>query len=95
MPGKDGTGPLGAGSMTGRKMGFCASNAAAGFTDRFNGLGRGMGFGRNAGRCRGFGWSGFVNNFDVKEDQKSAGRVLTLEAEIETLKNRLEELEKR
>ena len=28
MPGKDGTGPLGQGSMTGKQMGICATNVA-------------------------------------------------------------------
>ena len=46
MPGGDGTGPMGMGSMTGRGMGYCAGSPAAGFA------GRGGGFGRGGGR----GW---------------------------------------
>lgn len=41
MPGGDRTGPMGAGSMTGRGMGVCAGNARPGF-----GRGRGFGLGR-------------------------------------------------
>ncbi|MFA7128300.1 MAG: DUF5320 domain-containing protein [Sphaerochaeta sp.] len=43
MPGRNGTGPLGQGPMTGRRMGFCAGN-----TQPFigNGWNRGCIFGR-------------------------------------------------
>ena len=54
MPGKDGTGPMGAGAMTGRGRGGCASASANGQT-----LGAGAGCQRRAGRGgmhgRGFG----------------------------------------
>ncbi len=39
MPMRDGTGPLGLGTMTGRRLGFCNSNASSV-------QGRGFGFGR-------------------------------------------------
>ena len=41
MPGGDGTGPMGAGPMTGRAAGYCAGYATPGFA---NGGGRGQGF---------------------------------------------------
>jgi len=51
MPGGDGTGPMGAGPMTGRGAGYCAGFAVPGFVN----LGFGGGFfGR--GRCGGRGW---------------------------------------
>ena len=56
MPGGDGTGPVGQGSMTGRGAGFCNGNFAPGYA---NPIPRGgMGFGRGMGRGRGmgFGW---------------------------------------
>ena len=52
MPHGDGTGPMGAGSMTGRALGYCAGYAQPGFANvgpGFVGVGRGAGFGR-AGR---------------------------------------------
>jgi len=70
MPGFDQTGPMGAGSMTGRARGFC-NPANAGYNPRFtegfsysrgSGLRRGFrgGFGPDRGRGRGFdrgyGW---------------------------------------
>lgn len=74
MPGFNGTGPNGAGPMTGRGMGSCAGNNvdARGF-----GAGRGMGrgLGRGAGR-RGCGYAsagfrfGGWPAYEPTEDQK-------------------------
>ncbi|MBN2418376.1 MAG: DUF5320 domain-containing protein [Deltaproteobacteria bacterium] len=68
MPGFDGTGPAGMGSMTGRGMGYCnpsRSNNISGFAGNpayqmpvyGSGLGRGSGFGRGTrrGLFSGFG----------------------------------------
>lgn len=52
MPRGDGTGPMGTGSMTGRRAGYCAGNTAPGFA----GAGYGVGLG---GRCRGFAGGGY------------------------------------
>lgn len=52
MPGGDGTGPGGMGSMTGRALGYCAGYSSPGFT---KGAGMGMGWGRGWGRGRGGG----------------------------------------
>ncbi len=55
MPGGDGTGPAGAGPMTGRAAGYCAGNNIPGYADpygrRYPGAGRafGGGFGRGRG----------------------------------------------
>ena len=50
MPGRDGTGPMGAGAMTGRGLGPCGGGYAFG-------RGFGGGFGRGLGRGgMGFGW---------------------------------------
>jgi len=57
MPGGDGTGPLGMGSMTGRAAGFCAGYGMPGYINSIPG--RGMGFGRGRGfegRGGGRGW---------------------------------------
>ena len=59
MPAGDRTGPMGAGPMTGRGMGYCSGYAQPGFfmnpmPGRGRGMGRGMGWGR--GRGFGIGW---------------------------------------
>ena len=46
MPNKDGTGPEGKGSQTGRKKGNCQDSVKRG-----QGRGNGNGQGRGAGRC--------------------------------------------
>ena len=50
MPRRDGTGPMGAGSMTGRGLGFCTGANAVKY-----GAGPGMGLGLGLARRRGFG----------------------------------------
>jgi len=49
MPGRDQTGPSGAGPMTGRATGLCNTNAP----DEMGGHGRGMGRGARCGMGRG------------------------------------------
>lgn len=59
MPGGDGTGPMGMGSMTGRAAGFCAGYGVPGFANPVGGRGRefwGRGRGGGWGRGRGFGF---------------------------------------
>jgi len=63
MPGGDGTGPLGLGPGTGRRMGYCFGynvpgfmNPGFGFGRGFWGRGFGRGFGRGMGFGRGFAW---------------------------------------
>ncbi len=51
MPFGDGTGPAGAGPMTGRGAGFCAGYAAPGYMNGTPGYGSGFGFARG-GRGR-------------------------------------------
>ncbi len=52
MPRRDGTGPMGQGSMTGRGAGLCAGDVAQGAPGQGRGRGFGFGFGRGFGR----GW---------------------------------------
>jgi len=54
MPRGDGTGPVGAGPMTGRAAGFCAGYGVPGYTNSVSGRGRGF---SGAGRGRGGGWA--------------------------------------
>lgn len=44
MPGRDGTGPMGLGSRTGRGAGYCAGYGVSGYAN--SGFGRGRGGGR-------------------------------------------------
>ncbi|HKL67859.1 MAG TPA: DUF5320 domain-containing protein [Bacteroidales bacterium] len=56
MPGGDKTGPIGAGPMTGRRLGFCVGNTEPGaFYGRGYGMGRGPGMGFRHGMRGGFG----------------------------------------
>jgi len=55
MPGFDGTGPMGAGPMTGGTRGFCNPAGAAYGPWCGRGFGYGRGYGRGMGRGRGYG----------------------------------------
>ncbi len=103
MPGRNRTGPLGQGVMSGRGLGDCGGTAAydeapafgrgrgmgGGGGGRGRGRGRGMGMGMGMGRGlgRGVGAQGVV---DAPVGRNQA----ELEREIEDLKNRLEAVEK-
>ena len=56
MPRGDGTGPTGAGPMTGRALGLCAGYAVPGYMNPAPGRGMGRGWGRGMGRGMGRGW---------------------------------------
>ncbi|MBN1931370.1 MAG: DUF5320 domain-containing protein [Desulfobacterales bacterium] len=59
MPGGDGTGPAGMGSMTGRGAGYCAGHSTPGFANpAFGRAYGGFGFGRGFGRGFGYGFRG-------------------------------------
>jgi len=82
MPGKDGTGPMGRGAMTGRGLGYCTGIGSGRYGAGIRrGFGRGLGYGLGLGCRRGCG--GFY----------PAG--LTEAEEIELLKEEKEILEKR
>lgn len=56
MPLGDGTGPMGAGPMTGRAAGYCAGYSVPGYMNPITrGWGAGYGWGRGRGWGRGFG----------------------------------------
>lgn len=92
MPRGDGTGPNGAGAMTGRGMGYCAGFNAPGFAN----AGAGRGFRRGFGRGRGFGRQSFVPTQSVQptviteQEQKQF-----LEEDLKGLKQEMEEIQKR
>jgi len=93
MPGFNGTGPGGQGSMTGRRMGACASNDYPENGMRFN-AGRGFGRGHQGGFAgrRGMGMGqGFRNrNF---ENISEVSEKTIIENEINSLKDQLSFLE--
>ena len=106
MPGGDGTGPLGKGSMTGRALGHCVGYSKPGFQGRIRFE---RGFGRRIwGRGRGF-WNNpypkaSYNQYDQpkqidnmylsKNEEKEVllDTIDGLEQRIEYLKKRMQEL---
>jgi len=91
MPLKDGTGPRGLGPRSGRGRGNCNTNTENNPDLKNNefGLGRGMGQGQGRGLGRGQG-RGFGRQVPNSNDEEKD----TLKREIESLKKRIEELEK-
>ena len=89
MPRRDGTGPMGRGSMTGRGFGVCTGAKASGF-GRGMGMGLGLGF---RGCRRGFGFSGVtVNNVASTSDKEClAEQKDLLEKRLELINKQLEE----
>lgn len=109
MPGFDGSGPMGAGPMTGGGRGYC-NPAAVGY-GRPYGYGRGMAYGRGFGRGygrgyglgrgfgRGYGW-GYVP-YPPVYGQGSADELTALKQQSEDIRgtldainNRINELQK-
>ncbi|MBL7139240.1 MAG: DUF5320 domain-containing protein [Bacteroidales bacterium] len=97
MPGHDKTGPLGAGPLTGRRMGLCADNETSDagnaywipsrFRGRlFQGGGRGYGLGRRPGFGRGVGFQRGIAD-QLSSDDRS------IKEEIDLIKNQLKALE--
>jgi hypothetical protein len=87
MPRGDKTGPMSAGSMTGRGFGLCAgANAVKDGTNLGMGLGRGLGCRRGSGR--GFGRSVAVHQTSDKTQKE------LLQEQKNLLQNRLEIIDK-
>ena len=95
MPGLNRTGPNGQGSMTGRRMGRCASNDYSENDARFN-AGRGFGGGFQKGFARnqgmGFGFRHGFRNQNFENIPEVSDKTI-IENEINTLKNQLSLLE--
>ncbi|MGI6337219.1 MAG: DUF5320 domain-containing protein [Eubacteriales bacterium] len=87
MPRRDGTGPMGAGSMTGRGLGSCTGVNAVKYGACL-GLGLGLGLACRRGFGRGFG-RGFAVNQDSSKTQKEL-----LQEQKDVLKSRLDVIEK-
>jgi len=91
MPGGDGTGPMGIGSMTGRAAGFCAGYGMPGYANPAGGRGRGFaGRGRGGGWGRGRGFGFGMGRFGRAPMTPAYGPMApvapTREQELETLK---------
>lgn len=81
MPRGDGTGPLGQGPMTGRRLGTCAGYDRPGF-------GRWFGFGSGRGRGYGRGFFNYQGGFPEDYPENLAGAdTSVLEGEVKRLKS--------
>lgn len=92
MPRRDGTGPMGAGSMTGRGLGLCTDVNAVKY-----GVGLGMGLGLGLACRRGFGRGfgrGFAFNQTSSKTQKEFlnEQKTMLQDRLEVIENQLENL---
>ncbi|MGI6072960.1 MAG: DUF5320 domain-containing protein [Lachnospiraceae bacterium] len=98
MPRRDGTGPAGAGAMTGRGLGICAGNNAINLgtgVDAERGAGRGLacrrGLGRRSGR--GFGRGPGVNRTSQGTQKEFLNKQkIILQKRLETIDRQLKSL---
>ena len=88
MPGRNGTGPMGTGAMTGRGLGSCAG---MGISGKSTGLRRGMacrrGFGRGFRRFSAIGNPAVDDRRDILQVQKNAliNRLAAIDKQLESL----------
>ena len=87
MSRRDGTGPMGAGSMTGRGLGSCTIANAIKYGAGF-GLGLGLGLACRRGYGRGFGRSVALNQNSSKTQKE------LFQEQRDFLKNRLDVIDK-
>ena len=101
MPGGNGTGPAGAGPMTGRGAGFCAGFKVPGFANfgvrrGFGlGLGRGGRMGRSRGFGRGFGFNRAGGPYPTSQDLSADQELEALKEQAEFLQNNLSQVSER
>ena len=103
MPRGDGTGPMGAGAMTGRGAGVCSGQRTLGYTGAgFGRMGAGMGSAWGRGICGGrrLGWGGQMlagpaQEWPEAEAEKAMlkNRAQALQAELARLNERLAKLD--
>ena len=90
MPGRDRTGPMGQGPMTGRGAGVCAGYDASGFGAQGRGRGRRRWY-RATGLPR---WARFAPQVTKEEEtQALEAQAQWLSEQLETIQGRLSELE--
>ncbi|OQX64126.1 MAG: hypothetical protein B5M56_00700 [Desulfococcus sp. 4484_241] len=104
MPGFDGTGPMGAGPMTGGARGYClpASAGRRGVPAGAAGFGRGMAYRRGARAGYGPGrgawawggpWRGFGYAFPSDEKNALKQQEQALQSSLDAIRSRLSELD--
>ncbi|MGH4052648.1 MAG: DUF5320 domain-containing protein [Clostridium sp.] len=87
MAGRNGTGPMGMGSRTGRGMGFCNVNNGLGLN---GGLGVNRGLGMGIGCRGGFGGNSFNNTMSaVSQSDLLAQEKTIIENRLNTINNQL------
>lgn len=92
MPRRDGTGPMGAGSMTGRGLGFCTGANAVKY-GAGPGMRLGLGLARRCGFGRGFGRGFAVNQTSSKTQKELLNEQKTmLKDQLEAIDKQLEDL---
>ena len=97
MPRGDGTGPLGYGPMTGRRMGFCAGYDRPSFGRSFGfGFGRGRGFGRGVFNYQGSFPEDYPEALITGDDASMLeGEVKRLKSVMDNILDRLDSLKKK
>jgi len=99
MPGRDRTGPMGAGPRTGRGMGFCSGSQQPDLADQTAGFQGRLGFGRG-GAGRGWrhrfyatGIPGWVPPTQEQETADLKAQADLLKTQLDAIQKRLKELE--
>ena len=93
MPGRDGTGPMGQGPMTGWGRGFCRGGGGWGGAGRGYGYGFGRGMRRGAGRGFGRGRWGYPQVTPPESERDMLQEEATmLRSELDAITQRLDEL---
>lgn len=101
MPGRDGTGPMGMGPMTGRQAGYCNDAAAPGYANQLRYAGSfGCGFGRGCGhrnmyRITGLpGWARYGYTENTTANTEAFNEKAFLRNQAELLENQLQQVKK-
>lgn len=93
MPGGNGTGPMGMGPMTGRRLGFCSDAELQGYPGfGVRGICRRIGRSNNL-RIRNRGASAFYGMSETTEKQTLERRAKILQEELDMIKKALSESE--
>jgi len=95
MPGRDRTGPAGAGPKTGRAMGICAGFEMPGYASRLDGQGSGMGYGRRGRKGQGYAFGKTLfgrNRLGIRNKNAPSEELGDLKQQAEILKDSLDQI---